>query len=155
MHDAPRELRHIPQTIDTGRIVTRIAATILALLILVWPEGARAARVVVGPGGDYSTLEGAINGNTYSPGDIIQLQPGEFDVGVMLKPLGSGVAGAPIVVRGAGIGQTIVSGAALSNSKALWDVEQGNRWWVFEDMTVSGMRGAQTNARGFFLVGCE
>jgi len=114
-----------------------------------------AARVSVGPQGTYATVEAAINGNTWAAGDTIEIAAGTFNVQSMLQPRGSGQAGAPIVVRGAGMGLTIVSGAALSNAKALWDVEQNNRWWVFEDMTVSGMRGAQTNARGFFLVGCE
>lgn len=119
------------------------------------PGPAAALRVNVGPGGTYSTLESAINGRTYGPGDSIVLASGTFEVQAMLRPLGSGSAGRPIVVRGAGMGRTIVSGAALGNSKALWDVEQGNRFWTFEDMTVAHMRGAQTNARGFFLVGCE
>lgn len=116
---------------------------------------AAAVRVGVGPGGTYATLEAAINGRTYGPGDSIVLAPATFTVQAMLRPLGSGAPGRPIVVRGAGMGRTTVSGAALSNSKALWDVEQGNKHWVFEDMTVAQMRGAQTNARGFFLVACE
>jgi hypothetical protein len=117
------------------------------------PAGAALHRV--GAGRDYTTLEAAINGRTWGPGDTLQLDPGRFAVAQMLKPLGSGSAGRPIVVRGAGRGITTVGGEALTNSKALWDVEQQNRWWIFEDMTVAGMRGAQTNARGFFLVGCE
>jgi hypothetical protein len=109
----------------------------------------------VGPGRTFTTLEAAINGRTWGPGDTIQLDPGTFTVAQMLRPLGDGAAGRPIVVRGAGMGSTTVSGASLSDAKALWDVEQSNRWWTFEDMTVAHMRGAQTNARGFFLVGCE
>jgi len=124
------------------------------VLTLLAPAG-HAARVTVGPQGNFTTIEDAINGNTYSPGDTIEIAPGTFSTQQMLRPRGSGSAGSPIVVRGAGMGSTVIDGSALSNSKALWDVEQGNRWWVFEDMTVSGMRGAQDNARGFFLVGCE
>lgn len=115
---------------------------------------AQAARFRVGAGRTFTTLEAAINGRTYGPGDSIVLDAGTFQPAAMLRPLGSGASGRPIVVRGAGAGLTTVSGAGLTNSKALWDVEQNNAWWVFEDLTVSGMRGAQTNARGFFLVGC-
>jgi len=121
---------------------------------LATPTAALATQVRVGPGRTYATIDAAINGHTYGPGDSIVLDPGTHAPTAMLKPLGSGAAGRPVVVRGAGIGATIVSGVQLINSKALWDVEQANAWWVFEDLTVSGMRGAQTNARGFFLVGC-
>jgi hypothetical protein len=133
---------------------TRALQVGLALAVGTAPDAAHATRVRVGPGGTYPTIEAAINGHTYGPGDTIQLDAGRFETTAMLRPLGSGAAGRPIVVRGAGMGTTVVSGARLTNSKALWDVEQNNAWWIFEDMTVSGMRGAQTNARGFFLVGC-
>jgi hypothetical protein len=138
-----------------GRTRALVAGVLLAGFTMLHAGVARAALVRVGPGRTYTTLEAAINGHTYGPADTLLLDAGTFTVGAMLKPLGSGSAGAPIVVRGAGIGSTTVSGAALSNDKALWDVEQTNRCWTFEDFTLSGMRGAQTNARGFFLVGCE
>ena len=141
---------HSLQSIPRTGVRTAVIAA-----ILVAAAGAEAARVGVGPGRTYATIEAAINGRTYAPGDTIQLDAGRFETTAMLRPLGSGAAGRPIVVRGAGMGHTIVSGARLGNHKALWDLEQNNAWWVFEDMTVSGMRGAQTNARGFFLVGCR
>ena len=131
------------------------ALLITALGSIAIPSEGDAARVRIGPGRTYPTLEAAVNGRTYGPGDSLEMDAGRFAVTAMLRPLGSGVPGRPIVVRGAGMGRTIVSGEALNDTKALWDVEQGNAWWVFEDMTVSGMRGAQTNARGFFLVGCQ
>jgi len=139
------------------RISPHIEVAVLALAIAgtVMPVRSDAARVRIGPGRTYTTLEAAVNGRTYGPGDTLELDAARFAVGAMLRPLGSGAPGRPIVVRGAGIGRTIVSGEALDNSKALWDIEQGNAWWTFEDLTVSGMRGAQTNARGFFLVGCQ
>jgi hypothetical protein len=139
------------------RVATRacLGSVAAVCLLFVWTEGAAAAVHRIGHGREFATLEAAINGHTWSPGDTLWLDAGRFEVGQMLQPLGSGAAGRPIVVRGAGSGVTVVSGAALSNSKALWDVEQGNKWWTFEDLTVSQMRGAQTNARGFFLVGCQ
>ena len=137
-----------------SRGTSRLLA-LVGIFCLVAAADVQAARHRVGPGREFTTIEAAINGNTWGPGDTIELDPGNFAVSEMLRPLGSGSSGAPIVVRGAGMGMTTVSGEALSNSKALWDVEQGNRWWVFEDLTVAHMRGAQTNARGFFLVGCE
>lgn len=139
--------------LSLGRLARLLV--LVEVVSLVFTNSATAAQVVVGPGGDFNTVEAAINGHTYGPGDIIEIRPGTFEVGAMLRPLGSGQAGSPIVVRGAGMGRTIISGAPLKNSKALWDVEQGNRHWTFEDMTVRSMRGEQTNARGFFLVGCE
>lgn len=136
------------------RASVRVAAAILAAAFLIVPQTSAAARYRIGPGRQFAALEAAINGHTWAPGDTLQMDPGTFTVSQMLKPLGSGSAGRPIVVRGAGIGVTIVSGAALTNSKALWDVEQNNAYWIFEDFTLAGMRGAQTNARGFFLVNC-
>jgi hypothetical protein len=145
-----------PRAASRRQFEVRLAAAALAgFVAIAWSDRATAAMHRVGPGRSFTTLEAAINGNTWAPGDTIQLDAGRFDVRQMLRPLGSGASGRPIVVRGAGAGQTIVSGSALADTKALWDVEQSNRWWVFEDMTVAQMRGAQTNARGFFLVGCE
>lgn len=132
----------------------RSAVGLLAAAFLVVPPTAAAARHRIGPGREYVTLEAAINGHTWAAGDTLQLDAGTFTVAQMLRPLGSGSAGRPIVVRGAGIGATVISGEALSNSKALWDVEQNNQQWIFEDFTLAHMRGAQTNARGFFLVNC-
>jgi hypothetical protein len=137
---------------QVGAPVVLVSLVVPALLR---PSEAAAARYRVGPGRLYATVEAAINGHTYGPGDTIEIDPGRHEVTQMLRPLGSGQAGRPIVVRGAGMGLTIVSGTRLTNSKALWDVEQGNRFWTFEDLTVAGMRGAQTNARGFFLVACQ
>jgi hypothetical protein len=166
---AGRELR-VPSTSETAAEVEGKGSTMhveprispiharvlgLAAMIALAPGTLDAATIRIGPSRAFTTLESAINGRTYGPGDTLQLDAGRFAVGSMLKPLGSGASGRPIVVRGAGMGRTIVSGEALDNTKALWDVEQGNAWWVFEDLTVSGMRGAQTNARGFFLVGCQ
>jgi hypothetical protein len=132
----------------------RAVGIFLAGSFLIVPQIAAAARHRIGPGREFTTLEAAINGHTWAPGDTLQLDAGTFAVTQMLKPLGSGTAGRPIVVRGAGIGATVISGEPLSNSKALWDVEQNNQQWIFEDFTLAHMRGAQTNARGFFLVNC-
>ena len=156
------------QTSARGRFVTREnrrardrglrggpVAGLLCLPLVLLSTHAQAAHVTVGPHGDYTSVEAAINGHTYSPGDTIEIAGGTFTVQSMLKVSGSGNSLAPVVVRGAGMGTTIIDGSALTDSKALWDLENNNRWWVFEDMTVSGMRGSQTNARGFFLVGCE
>jgi hypothetical protein len=152
-HRLPGAVHRTRVAADTRRGTRTI--WIVAAVVTIAAPGAEAARLRVGPTRAVTTIEAAINGNTYGPGDTIELDAARFETAAMLKPLGSGAAGRPIVVRGAGIGRTIVSGARLSNHKALWDVEQGNAWWTFEDMTVSGMRGAQTNARGFFLVGCQ
>lgn len=124
-------------------------------LLALGPAAAGARTVRAGVGGDYPTLQAAINGPTYGAGDTIVVLPGTHTINSMLQPRGSGVAGSPIVVRGLGSPRPIVSGAALSNHKALWDIEQNNAWWVFENLVVRDMRGAQTNARGFFLVGCS
>ena len=148
---------HISTTRCTSRRPGVAAARLLlaAVVAQVGPTAAWAARSRVGPGRTFTSLEAAVNGHTYGPGDTLELDAGTFNVAEMLRPLGSGALGQPIVVRGAGMGRTVVSGAPRTNSKALGDVEQSNRFWTVEDMTVSGMRGAQTNARGFFLVGCE
>ncbi len=143
-----------PQPHRAGRAVLRARLLALAGLFLAVPHSAGATLHRIGAGREFTTLEAAINGHTWSPGDTLQMDAGTFAVTQMLRPLGSGNAGRPIVVRGAGIGATVVSGQALSNSKALWDVEQNNQQWIFEDFTLAHMRGAQTNARGFFLVNC-
>jgi hypothetical protein len=137
-----------------GRVSGRCSLVLLSASFLVVPQTSAAARHRIGPGREFTTLEAAVNGHTWAAGDTLQLDAGTFAVTQMLKPLGSGTAGRPIVVRGAGIGATVISGEALSNSKALWDVEQNNQQWIFEDFTLAHMRGAQTNARGFFLVNC-
>ena len=155
MHHSTSTSRHTLTRVFSSTRARRAWSCGLALLALAGgTDAAYAARFRVGAGRTFATLEAAINGHTYGAGDSILLDAGTFQPSAMLRPLGSGTPGHPIVVRGAGAGSTTVSGAALTNSKALWDVEQNNSWWVFEDLKVSGMRGAQTNARGFFLVGC-
>ncbi len=154
MQIQPIRSRFFRMRVDGATRRAGLWASCFIVAALATPHAVQAALVRVGPGRTYPTIDAAINGHTYGPGDSIVLDAGTFAPTAMLKPLGSGAVGRPIVVRGAGIGATIVSGAQLTNSKALWDVEQGNAWWVFENFTVSGMRGAQTNARGFFLVGC-
>ena len=73
------------------RLALGRAARVLAVVAALGcgARGAHAARVVVGPGGDFASVEAAINGRIYAPGDVIEIAAGTYEVEAMLRPLGS------------------------------------------------------------------
>ena len=81
------------------------------------------------------------------PGDVLQLAAGTYDQRILIQVsagLPEGTEAKPIVIRGAGTGQTIVRGDKLDEPTVL--IERSN--WTIEELTVQNGKAGNPEAEG-------
>ncbi|HEV7171317.1 carbohydrate binding domain-containing protein, partial [Pedococcus sp.] len=105
--------------------------------------GANGSGTADSPWNDLATVDAY----TFAPGDQILLKRGTTCVGV-LHPLGSGAAGAPIVVDAYGTGpKPIVAGNGAPDAVRL----HNQQYWELRDLEVTNHGATVANRRGVYI----